>query len=158
MSSVPAIYAYHHPLPKLGFIHRLVALLVSSLCLAVLIIAARLHPSLTGIETHLQLGLQPCGMLRTTGLPCPTCGMTTSYSYLAHGQLRSSLAAQPAGTVFALLTAIGVWIGLYIALTGRPSAKLINRLPVHRIFLGMLAVLVVGWMYKILAVWQVTRG
>lgn len=157
MSSVPLIYAHHRPLPKLSFVHRAVAALISGLCIAVLVIAARLHPDPSGIETHLQLGLQPCGLLRTTGVPCPTCGMTTSFSFLAHGQILSSLHAQPAGTFFAFCTAMAAWVGLYIAATGRPSAKLINQLPVHRVFLGMLAIGLVGWVYKIIIVWRMTR-
>ena len=84
--------------------------------------------------------------------------MTTSYSHLAHGEILASLAAQPAGTVFAFLTAMAVWIGLYIAVTGRPSGKLINRLPIHRVFLGVLAVALVGWAYKFVIVWRATRG
>ena len=156
--SVPLIYALHRPQPRLSTATRLVAALVAALCLAVLIIAARLHPNPTGIETHLQLGMQPCGMLRSTGVPCPTCGMTTSFSFLAHGELRESLAAQPAGTVFACCTAMAAWIGMYIALTGRPSAKLINQLPVHRVFLLMLAIGLTGWACKVVAVWNATRG
>jgi hypothetical protein len=158
VSTVPLIYAHHRPQPKLSVIQRIIAGVASLLCLTVLIIAARLHPEPSGIETHLQLGLQPCGLLRTTGVPCPTCGMTTSFSFLAHGQILHSLGAQPAGTVFAFFAAMAVWIGLYIALTGRPSAKLFNQLPVHRVFLGMMAIGLVGWAYKIAVVWHSTHA
>lgn len=158
LQPVPTIYALHRPQPKLNVMPRLIAGFLCLACVAVLMTAARLHPEPSGIETHLQLGLRPCGLLQTTGVPCPTCGMTTSYSFLAHGQILSSLSAQPAGTVFAFFTAMAAWIGLYVAVTGRPSAKLFNQLPVHRVFLGMLAVGVVGWGYKIIVVWRSTRG
>lgn len=154
MSTVPLIYAHHHPQPRLSVWPRLIAGLVSVLCLTVLIIATRLTPDPRGIETHLQLGMAPCGMLRSTGVPCIACGMTTSFAHLAHGHVVASLATQPAGTVFAFLTAMSVWIGAYIAATGRPSARLINQLPIHRVLLGVLAIALVGWAYKIVVVWH----
>ena len=158
VSTVPIIYAHHRPLPKLSFGHRAIAAVVSALCLTVLTIAARLHPDPHGMGTHLQLELQPCGLLTTTGLPCPTCGMTTSFAFLAHGQILASFAAQPAGTVFAFVAAMAVWIGLYIAVTGRPSGRLFNQMPIHRVFLVMLAVGLAGWMYKMAAVWHAARS
>lgn len=31
-----------------------------------------------------QLGLPPCGFQQLTGYPCPGCGLTTAFSYMAH--------------------------------------------------------------------------
>jgi hypothetical protein len=149
MSGVPLIYNHNDPLPRLGWIARTVAAAIAAMCLAVLIVAARLTPNASGVETHLQLGMPPCGLLRVYGVPCMTCGMTTSFSHLAHGQLLSSLYAQPAGTVFAFATAIAFWVGTYIAVTGRPSARLINQLPVTRFFFLLLGIALGGWAWKI---------
>ena len=156
--AVPLIYSLHRPEPRLSVLARLVAAVISLLCLAVLVIATRLNPEPSGLETHLQLGLAPCSMLRTMGVPCIACGMTTSYAHLAHGQLGASLATQPAGTVFAFLTAMAVWIGGYVAATGRPSARLIHQVPIHRAMLALVAVAIVGWAYKLVVVWQQTRS
>ena len=49
------------------------------LALAPLVIAAALSPSNAGHGTHRQLGLPACGWQTNMGLPCPTCGMTTSF-------------------------------------------------------------------------------
>jgi hypothetical protein len=52
--------------------------------------------------THQQLGLPPCNFMRLTGLPCPSCGMTTSFALLVHGDLAASLRANAVGTLLAL--------------------------------------------------------
>ena len=99
MSLVPLIYNHNQPLPRLGFFSRLIAGAVAACSVAVLLIAGWLTPNPAGVETHRQLGLPQCGLLRMTGVPCMTCGMTTSFSHLAHGDLWQSLVTQPAGTV-----------------------------------------------------------
>ena len=53
-------------------------------------------------ETHLQLGLPPCAFRSLTGIPCPSCGMTTSFALLMHGDLKNSLRANAVGTLLAL--------------------------------------------------------
>lgn len=54
------------------------------------------------MASHRQLGLPPCTFYFTTGLPCPSCGMTTSFALLMHGDVRNSLRANTVGTVFAV--------------------------------------------------------
>ena len=54
------------------------------------------------IATHMQLGLPPCNMVLMLGKPCPACGMTTSVSLLAHGDVLASLRANWVGTLLAL--------------------------------------------------------
>src|SRR5436309_12789916 len=58
------------------------------------------RPKLLG--THEQLGLAPCAFRAVTGLPCPTCGMTTCVSHVTHGDLGAAAAARPGGVVLAL--------------------------------------------------------
>lgn len=57
--------------------------------------------------THQGLGLPPCNMPLLIGKPCPSCGMTTSFSLLMHGDPVNSVRANWAGTVLALL-----WLAL----------------------------------------------
>ena len=54
------------------------------------------------MATHRQLGLPPCSFVEATGLPCPSCGMTTSFSLLAHGDVVNSLRANWVGTMLAV--------------------------------------------------------
>ena len=53
------------------------------------------------MATHRQMGLPPCTFYATTGLPCPSCGMTTSFALLMHGDLVNSLRANAVGTLLA---------------------------------------------------------
>ncbi len=53
------------------------------------------------MATHRQMGLPPCTFYITTGLPCPSCGMTTSFALLMHGDLMNSLRANAVGTLLA---------------------------------------------------------
>jgi hypothetical protein len=54
------------------------------------------------METHRQLGLPPCSFYALTGLPCPSCGMTTSFALLVRGDVGNSLRANAVGTLLAL--------------------------------------------------------
>jgi hypothetical protein len=53
------------------------------------------------METHLQLGLPPCTFRVLTGVPCPSCGMTTSFALLARGDIVNSMRANAVGTLLA---------------------------------------------------------
>jgi Protein of unknown function (DUF2752) len=59
------------------------------------------------METHRQLGLPPCTFQAVTKLPCPSCGMTTSFALLMHGDIENSLRANAVGTLLALF-----WLAL----------------------------------------------
>src|SRR5262249_53960947 len=54
------------------------------------------------METHRQMGLPPCTFYSVTGLPCPSCGMTTSFALLVRGDVWNSLRANAVGTLLAL--------------------------------------------------------
>jgi hypothetical protein len=53
-------------------------------------------------ETHRQLNLPPCAFRTATGLPCPSCGMTTSFALLVRGDVINSLRANAVGTLLAV--------------------------------------------------------
>src|SRR4051794_25023290 len=71
------------------------------------------------IATHRQLGLPECNFVRWFGRPCPTCGMTTSFALLMHGEVGASLRANFAGTLLAVMLLAAVpWV-LHTAFSGR---------------------------------------
>ncbi|MDQ3439079.1 MAG: DUF2752 domain-containing protein, partial [Planctomycetota bacterium] len=127
--SVPRIYATSPVPQRLSFPNRLVALTVSLGCLAVLITAVSIRPNRTGMETHRQLGLAECQFLRTSRIPCPSCGMTTSFTWFVRGNVLASLYVQPMGTLLAAAAACTFWAGLYIAITGKPVHRLMRIVP-----------------------------
>ena len=128
---------------------RWLALLICLGCGSVLVVAAYLTPSRSGVATHTALGFNNCALLTLTKVPCPTCGMTTATSWFVRGHFLASLYTQPMGFVFALLTATTFWVSLYIAVTGRPSHRLLSRLPIQRVLLAFLAFAIAAWAWKI---------
>ena len=93
--------------------------------LGLLLLAAVLRPSGTGIGTHRQLGLPPCTFLTVFGVRCPSCGMTTSWSYFVRGQFGLAWSTNAGGACLAVLAAlVGGW-SMFVAVRGelRPSLR-----------------------------------
>lgn len=152
MTPTPTIFAQQHPVPRLGRLPRLIGLLLAIGSLAVLIIGARLSPDPAGTGTHTQLGLAPCGLMKNAGLPCMTCGMTTSYALMLEGRPLASFINQPMGAVFCFATALMFWAGAYVAITGLPGMPWLNRYPTTRQVVVTIVLLIIAWGYKIVDV------
>jgi hypothetical protein len=73
-------------------------------CWAVLGIAAWLRPDPRGFGSHQQLGLPPCSFEAVTHVPCPGCGLTTSFANMAHGHVLVAFGAHLMGPLLFLLT------------------------------------------------------
>jgi hypothetical protein len=52
--------------------------------------------------SHQTLGLPNCRFKELTGMPCPSCGMTTSFAFLVRGDLVDSVKANWVGTGLAV--------------------------------------------------------
>jgi hypothetical protein len=146
---VPLIYSPQVVARPLGPVGRLLAVAVSLTCLAGLGTAALLKPNPTGLGTHTALGMAPCGFQQWTGIPCPTCGMTTSWAWFARGNLAASLWVQPMGTVLAVMAVFGFWSGLYIAFTARPAHLLLSYVPSGYIVRWLATFAILAWIWKI---------
>lgn len=70
-----------------------------------LIMAALLQPDPRGFGTHQQFGFPPCSFRMLLGIPCPSCGGTTSFAHFVRGQWTQSLQANVAGFALALVSA-----------------------------------------------------
>ncbi len=134
--------------------NRVVAAIVFVACLGVLGLARYLTPANEGLGTHTQLGLPECSFKTMTGWPCVTCGMTTSFSYAAHGRLDRAAVAQPAGALLALGTAMLAVISGIAMFTGAAIGPITRRLWRPMPLVILITLLGVAWIYKI---WQVTH-
>jgi hypothetical protein len=74
----------------------------------VVVIARTLRPDPSGLGTHLQLGLPPCAFLAWTGLPCPSCGLTTAFAYMARLQVPHAVQANPVGVPLFLCACVAI--------------------------------------------------
>ena len=110
---VPIIYAPPVRPVRLSFYERLIALAIAGGCAGVIATAMYLRPSPDGTGTHQGLGFLACTMLATTGIPCPSCGMTTSFAWFYRGNLAASFWVQPGGFVLAWLTGMLLIYALY---------------------------------------------
>lgn len=131
---------------------RLVWTAVHVGALGVLLIAAILTPDPAGSGTHTQLGLPPCAVLASTGLPCPACGLTTSFAHIAHLQPGAALHVNAASLPLfaavlaaALLSPIALW-------RGWPVGPTFRRLRVERIAVGLGVVLGAVWLLRVGAI------
>ena len=68
-------------------------------------LAVSLTPDPDGFGTHQQLGLPPCSFQTMLGIPCPSCGMTTSFSHFVRGQWLSAAGANIGGLLLAVVCA-----------------------------------------------------
>lgn len=148
-SAVPPVYAVRMVPPGVGMLGRLTAFGIAAGCLVVLVLAAGITPSASGMGSHTRLGLQPCGFLKRTGLPCLSCGYTTSFAWFARGNVAASAYVQPAGALAAFMAAGAVWIGFYVAITGRPAHRLLLLVPGRVWLIGLLGFAVLAWGWKV---------
>ncbi len=126
--------------------------------LAVLLLAGWLTPSDGGVGTHRQLGLPVCGLLQTTGVPCPTCGMTTAFSHTVRGQWISAFIAQPAGFLICLSMMGAVGISLSVLVTGKTWRLNWFRVTPIRLSVLVVGLLLGGWGFKIFHVLRQDAG
>jgi hypothetical protein len=129
---------------------RLYALGIVVAAAGVLTVAATIHPQQRLMGTHQQIGLPPCGFLVLTGLPCPTCGMTTAFAHTVRGEFAAAVRSQLAGFALAAATVIAGGIGLLALVTGRrPSLNWYRINPVHTIW-WCAAAFVFAWAIKMI--------
>jgi hypothetical protein len=125
------------------------AALILMACSGILGVAAYIHPDPRGYGTHAQLGTGQCGFLILTGYPCPTCGMTTAFAHTVRGQWWRAFFVQPAGFVLALGVIVLTGVSAWAVIRGRWPALWPPFVTPQRFFLGVLVLLLAGWIFKI---------
>ena len=117
--------------------------------LGLLLLAAVLQPSGTGIGTHRQLGLPPCTFLTVFGVRCPSCGMTTSWSYFVRGQFGQAWSTNAGGACLAVLAALASGWSMFVAVRGELQPSL-RREYALAIGLVVSTVTLVDWVSRLL--------
>ena len=124
-------------------------------------LARWLEPDPSGVGTHLQLGLSECFVLERMGLPCPMCGMTTTFSLMAHFDPITAILNQPFGVVLFLLTLVACTVGIMdLVRPDRNWLKAARWLGARdrSLALALLAAMIGGWLYKIVQMWDTLPG
>jgi hypothetical protein len=96
------------------------------------------------MATHRQLGLPPCTFYSLTGLPCPSCGLTTSFALFVRGDLANSWRANAVGTLLAIFLVLGIPWGIAGAVRGRPLWIDVEKL-ISRAMLTFIGLLLMRW-------------
>jgi len=91
------------------------AAFAAAIALAIFVLA----PDPSGRGAHRQLGLPPCMLEYLTGIPCPLCGMTTSFTLMARGRILQALDVQPAGALAFSALIVAIAALLLAAAAGR---------------------------------------
>ena len=95
------------------------------------------------------LWLLPCGFKQRYGLPCPTCGITTSILAFAEGRIFESFYIQPAGALSCLMLAAAAILNLFTVLSGRYfcfARRFFAEVKVRYVIIGVLIIIAGGWM------------
>ena len=130
-----------------GFL-RLRGLAVTACCGAAIGLAAWLSPDAAGAGTHRQLGLPVCSFLAQTGYPCPTCGLTTSVSAMAHGRFVLAGGSHPFGVVLFTGLVVLAAAAVYETLTGRKALTRLGR-PSWWVWMFIIGI-PAGWVLKLI--------
>ncbi len=115
---------------------------------AILVVAKLLNPDPSGAGTHEHLLLLPCIFKMLTGLPCPFCGMTTAFAYMADGAVGPAFTAHILGPVAYLVTWAILVAGLIgVARDRRPLPQWMFSQWAGR---AMLLILLSGWVVNLI--------
>ena len=98
---------------------------------------------------NIPLWSYPCGFKQSTGLPCPTCGMTTAVVAFAGGKIFKAFYIQPAGALFCCILVIGALLALLTAVFGVYLdflKRFFTEVKVRYVILGVIIIIAAGWM------------
>lgn len=122
-----------------------------SIASAVLVTAAMLSPNPLGHGTHTQLGLPPCGFLSFTGVPCPGCGLTTSFSHMVRLEVVGAARANPFGVPLFLVTFFSIPISALGLIRGWGVLDTLDRMRFERVAVMLSLCAIVSWGVRVAA-------
>jgi hypothetical protein len=151
--------------PVMAWWVRGLLLFITAGIIAVFVIAALLNPyNADGMArtqaTHRTwpLNLPPCTFYDKTGLPCPSCGMTTSFALLIRGDVLNSLRANCVGTLLAAFCLLLVPWSLISVWLRRPLFLVAIEPVLIRLLVAFLVLLLLRWAIVLIWIWWTTRA
>ena len=119
---------------------------------ATLTTARLLRPSPNGFGTHEQLGLPPCLFFKLTGIPCPSCGLTTSFAHSARLHFYQAFTTQPFGPIAFFLAIASIPFFIFLIRRRIPWNEFIRAKGLDRLIYVLIAMYLLSWVYKIAAI------
>lgn len=148
--TMPQGHDVHSTTPAYRRQDQVAYLILLGMASTILIIAHRLIPSPRGFGTHEQLGLPPCIFLQLTGIPCPSCGLTTSFAHAAHLHWLASFTTQPFGFVAFWLTLLSIPCACYLIYRRVAWERVLYAPATNRAMYALLVFYLLSWVYKII--------
>ena len=122
--------------------------LLAALVLSVVVISFGLLWLAANDKIDIVLLLSPCGFKQKYGLPCPTCGTTTSVLTFAHGKIFESFYIQPAAALLCCILVIVAFLAFLIAVFGVYFGfleRFFTEVKIRHIILALLIIIAAGW-------------
>jgi len=89
-----------------------------------------------------------CGFQQRTGLPCPTCGMTTATLAFAQGKILEAFYIQPACALLCSVMVVVAILALIIAVFGvyfRFIDRFFTEIKLRYMILALIIIIAAGW-------------
>ena len=98
---------------------------------------------------NIERWLNPCGMKQRWGLPCPTCGMTTSALAFARGEIFQSFYIQPSAALLCSILVITAFLAFIITVSGVYFSFLVwffTKVKARYVIAVLLVIIAAGWL------------
>ncbi len=143
-------------LPLVGW-SRLPIIGTSVLFATAFAIAVWLRPDPSGFGTHQQLGFPPCTIYTYFKIPCPTCGMTTSFAHFVRGEWIDAARANTGCLILACFGALYLPWSI-VSLTRKEYWKIEQpSLWFFGILCGWMLITIIEWTVRDLVPWFLAR-
>lgn len=89
-----------------------------------------------------------CGFKQSTGLPCPTCGMTTATLAFAQGKILEAFYIQPACALLYCVIVAAALVTLFVAILGiypRFIERFFTQIKLKYFILALIIIITAGW-------------
>ena len=131
---------------------KIIQFIILAGCVSAVVVGTWLTPDHSGVGTHTALGFPPCGFYTITGIPCPTCGVTTSFVLAAHLRFEESFLVQPLGFLVFIAVCLSALATGGTLLMGKSLFKLKLKVNGYKIAFLLIVIVLSSWCYKIVIV------